>query len=522
MCGSVVSADEQGAIMHTAATTESHTADTITGNQIHTADIDVAAWHRRLCRVTDGLWLSGDLDESPERAVSQLNDWRSAGVTHVLDCRIEYSDERLVRQHAPEISYLHLGVDDDGGEQQQAWFDAGVAWVQAALADPHNNVLVHCHMGVNRAPSMVFAVLLAAGWDVREALDRIVAARPIAAVLYASDALDWHHARSDTRDDELLRKERELVEQWVDDRLDDAVSIVGRLRTALADTSAWRRIDRDELVEEICASTSLGSTEALDILDTLEDCIVEVLDESDAVEFPGLGPLDALDHDQTPDPEPSKTVSLLDLVPAIARRCRIQASIVVTAIERLTSVIEEACAAGDVVYLPVLGDFGPDDAMSVIDAEDRAESMERLRASKRQTWLIQCNPTKFDLFDAVDHEGLPTNWSVSRYLDRIQPGDRVVFWVSGPQSGVYAIGEITSERPYEDTVNDEYAVDPNPSWTNYVDFDLHLDLFDRPVLRADLKADPRFAGQSIIRIPAAANPHQLDQDAFDAILERIT
>lgn len=89
---------------------------TTNGTQIQTADIDVAAWHRRLCRVTDGLWLSGDLDESPERAISQLNGWRSAGVTHVLDCRIEYSDELLVRQHAPEISYFHLGVDDDGGE----------------------------------------------------------------------------------------------------------------------------------------------------------------------------------------------------------------------------------------------------------------------------------------------------------------------------------------------------------------------------------------------------------------------
>ena len=247
---------------------------------------------------------------------------------------------------------------------------------------------------------------------------------------------------------------------------------------------------------------------------------MEVLDAGDAVELPGLGAIDALDHDQLPDPEPSNTVSLLDLAPMVAERCRIRERVAVTAIERLISVIEEAGMTGDVVYLPVLGEWGPDDAMSVIDAQDRAEAIKRLRASKRQTWLIQCNPSKFDLFDAVDHEGLPTNWSVSRHLDRIQPGDRVVFWISGSQSGVYAIGEITS-APYENTVNDQYAIDPNPSWTNYVDFDLYLDLFDRPVLRADLKTDPRFVEQSIIRIPAASNPHELDEEALEAILERI-
>lgn len=106
-------------------------------------EIDVAIWHRQLCRVTDHVWLSGDLHESPERAIDQLLQWREAGVTHVLDCRIEYSDEDLVREHAPEINYLSLGADDDGTVQQGAWFSAGVAWVEQALTDPDSNVLVH-------------------------------------------------------------------------------------------------------------------------------------------------------------------------------------------------------------------------------------------------------------------------------------------------------------------------------------------------------------------------------------------
>ena len=54
-------------------------------------------------------------------------------------------------------------------------------------------MLAHCHMGINRGPSMGFAILLALGWDAEEALDAIHAARPIAFIAYAEDALRWHH-----------------------------------------------------------------------------------------------------------------------------------------------------------------------------------------------------------------------------------------------------------------------------------------------------------------------------------------
>ena len=60
-----------------------------------------------------------------------------------------------------------------------------------------------------------------------------------------------------------------------------------------------------------------------------------------------------------------------------------------------------------------------------------------------------------------------------------------------------------------------------PSPVIRASLDLFLDLFDRPVKRTVLKADPRFAGESILRQPFAANPHRLSPIAFDAILERV-
>ena len=43
---------------------------------------------------------------------------------------------------------------------------------------------------------MAFAVLLALGWDITEALDAIIAARPIVGVIYAADAVRWFGTRN--------------------------------------------------------------------------------------------------------------------------------------------------------------------------------------------------------------------------------------------------------------------------------------------------------------------------------------
>lgn len=143
------------------------------------------------------LAVGGDLDEiSRHRARAQLDELVCHGITHILDLRIEYSDEELVAALAPSISYLHLGVDDAGQRLPGEWFDAGIRWLNDAMAHPDTKALVHCHMGINRAPSMAFAYLLNQGHSVRDALDTIRRARSIAVIDYAADALDWHHTRT--------------------------------------------------------------------------------------------------------------------------------------------------------------------------------------------------------------------------------------------------------------------------------------------------------------------------------------
>lgn len=182
-------------------------------------------------RVTNWLWTGGDVRPDPDDAVVDVRALRDAGITHVLDCRVEWTDEALFAVLAPEVTYLHHGVDDAGDAQPDWWFDLGVGFAVAALAEPDSQILVHCHMGINRGPTMAYAILLALEWDPIEALDAIRTARPIAAVGYAEDALDWHHRRRGV--DETQREhDRRRLEVWRDRNGIDVATIIRGIRAA--------------------------------------------------------------------------------------------------------------------------------------------------------------------------------------------------------------------------------------------------------------------------------------------------
>ena len=159
---------------------------------------DIASWHRRLSPLTDQLIISGDLNEDPTLAKVQLTEWQQAGITHILDTREEWTDEAFVAEHTPDITYGWFGTHDNGTPQPDQWFTDGLAFALEALATPNAVLLVHCHMGINRGPSMAYRILLELGWNPDDAFDAIRAARPIANMRYQKDATN-HHNRSNDR-----------------------------------------------------------------------------------------------------------------------------------------------------------------------------------------------------------------------------------------------------------------------------------------------------------------------------------
>ena len=192
---------------------------------------DPAAWHRRLCRVHSGLIVIGDLPADRGGAIDLLHEWVGAGVTDIVDVRDEWSDQDLVAEFAPEIRYHWFGTHDLGTAQSDRWFDAVVESLTDVLHDPDAVVVVHCHMGVNRAPSMALRLLLEQGWDARDALDAIRAARPIAAVRYAADAVDHYHRRRRSPATVRLDDARRVA-RWLDEHRLDERWIISNIRLA--------------------------------------------------------------------------------------------------------------------------------------------------------------------------------------------------------------------------------------------------------------------------------------------------
>lgn len=188
-----------------------------------------AQWHRRFCAITPWLALSGDLDTTvASNAERQLTEWIDNGVTHILDLRGEWNDDEFVAERAPEINYRWLGTHDSGGDQSDQWFDDGLE-VYRTVISTGGRAMVHCHMGINRGPSMGYRWLLEAGADPVEALDLIRDARPIAGIIYADSALGHFH-RTHGVDRATALTQRAAVRGWFGNDTIDLGWVISRVR----------------------------------------------------------------------------------------------------------------------------------------------------------------------------------------------------------------------------------------------------------------------------------------------------
>lgn len=203
--------------------------------------------------VTERLATGGDLALKFATAKAQLGELVQRGITHIADLRIEADDADLVALYAPSVTYLHHPEDDAGQRIPHAWFERLTAWAREALADPEAKVLVHCHMGINRGPSGAFAILLDQGWGVPAALGAIRRARPIAAIDYAGDALDWHLTK---RGATLLERQAafKALATWRKRNRLDVEAVIRLTRSNAKHQNAWlfrfdaERIERHRAV----------------------------------------------------------------------------------------------------------------------------------------------------------------------------------------------------------------------------------------------------------------------------------
>jgi hypothetical protein len=81
------------------------------------------------------------------------------------------------------------------------------------------------------------------------------------------------------------------------------------------------------------------------------------------------------------------------------------------------------------------------------------------RAGLVARWILQCNPERYRLRDALRDGFDVRSWTVSRYLWEIGPGDKAAMWISGPSAGVYALAVII-EQLADELVLADFGWDP--------------------------------------------------------------
>jgi protein-tyrosine phosphatase len=106
-----------------------------------------------------------------------MADVARAGITHIIDMQIEFDDTQLAAPHG--IQVLWNPTDDDFRFKEPELFQRGVEFANQALVPEDTRVLIHCAAGVHRAAIMMLAVLCSQGWDINEAMQMIVARRPV-------------------------------------------------------------------------------------------------------------------------------------------------------------------------------------------------------------------------------------------------------------------------------------------------------------------------------------------------------
>lgn len=118
--------------------------------------------------------------------IEDIEDMVDVGITHVLDCRSEYSN-RAIFEDQP-IQVLINGIPDWGYSVPSDWFHESIEYALRVLAQKHTKLYIHCAGGIHRGPSTCYAVIRALGLSSEDAERMIYDARPIADLIYKEDA----------------------------------------------------------------------------------------------------------------------------------------------------------------------------------------------------------------------------------------------------------------------------------------------------------------------------------------------
>lgn len=104
-------------------------------------------------------------------------------------------------------------------------------------------------------------------------------------------------------------------------------------------------------------------------------------------------------------------------------------------------------------------------------------------------WIFQGNPKIFD-FETALRENILTDWTVSAHKDKIKVGDKVILWITGDNSGCYALAEITEEPRKKASSPDNHLWKEENKNTLKAGIKITHNLIGNPVLKSEIDGIP--------------------------------
>lgn len=121
-------------------------------------------------KIIPRLYLGDDLAARKKEILSEYK------ITHVLNLTVN-----VPNKFEPDISYLKIHILDTEKQDIQKYFESAYEFIDNALKNSNNSVLVHCNAGISRSASFVIAYLIKKGIfkSYKEAYEHVKKCRPI-------------------------------------------------------------------------------------------------------------------------------------------------------------------------------------------------------------------------------------------------------------------------------------------------------------------------------------------------------
>ena len=144
--------------------------------------------------------------------------------------------------------------------------------------------------------------------------------------------------------------------------------------------------------------------------------------------------------------------------------------------------------------------------LSVIQSIDSDSTSDEIT-----TWIFQANPKEYDILNALSDEKLENkiHWYVGQHKKRIKKGHVALIWMSGKESGIYAVAQIMSDpiETEEDEAEKPYWLSTEKDTTSTLRVKLKIvkTMINNPVFRHEVKAKESLKSLSILRFAHGTN-----------------